>query len=122
MNRLIILFVISISIANLSIAQTNPSKEIETSESKKSLSFEGIEIQNTTSSSYRTLELRYIDNTNQSTSEITIDGKEYLYFKVRQSAISHFNEVKQDAGSSVVYYVQEKAKKEPEVLTFRVEN
>ena len=122
MNRLIILFVISISIANLSIAQTNPSKEIETSESKKSLSFEGIEIQNTTSSSYRTLELRYIDNTNQSTSEITIDGKEYLYFKDRQSAISHFNEVKQDAGSSVVYYVQEKAKKEPEVLTFRVEN
>ena len=94
---------------------------LKVAEDKKDhYTFEGIEIEDESSSSYKTLEIRYKRLKDLSAKEIVVDGETYLCFRDKRSAISYYNIIKKNAAKSEVYYVNSKDKKEPERFSFRV--
>lgn len=112
----ILLFVFAAS----TIAGTpQPSKKVEI-EGGGTYTFDGIEIENTNSVAYKTLEIRYVSSVTPSQKEIEVEGQTYKFFRDKRSAISYYNIVKATADKQVVYYVNSHDTKTPEVFTFRV--
>lgn len=119
MKRIVLLTALFLSTALHLSAQEGPSKEFSIeSKTGSKLQFSDINVSGQ-GSEYKSLCIKYINESANSNNKINIAGQDYLFFQDKKTAITHYYKTKGTASQRETYYVYSSEKKNPEVLSIR---